>query len=113
MFVRKVKGRQLVRYIAWIYIILWAFFIIFSAYLFGMPEFLTRDLFVATSVITVVNLLLFSIVYASSYKIKNDNHLCLLYIIIGFFTFLWYLNWIGFVIFVLMLVVVYDIKKCT
>ena len=45
MFVRKVRGRQLARYIALIYIILWILFIIYMVVRFEPNELLDIDLF--------------------------------------------------------------------
>ena len=56
MLVRKVRGRQLARYIALIYIILWVLFIIFMVVRFKLNELLDIDLLIPLIVTTIVNI---------------------------------------------------------
>ena len=73
MLVRKVKGRQLARYIALIYIILWVLFIIFMVVRFKLNELLDIDLLIPLIVTTIVNISLSLIIYLSSYKIISER----------------------------------------
>ena len=75
MFVGNDKGRQLARYIAWIYIILWILFIIFMIVRFNLNELFEIDLIIPLIITTIVDISLSLIIYISSYKIKNNNQL--------------------------------------
>ena len=45
---------------------------------FGLRAYLDIDLMIPLIVTTVVDILLAFIIYVSSYKIENDNYLCVL-----------------------------------
>lgn len=110
MFVRKVRGRQLARYIALIYIILWILFIIYMVVRFEPNELLDIDLLIPVIVTTIIDLSLSLIIYILSYKINNNNYLCILYAIIAVFSTLWYFNRIGLILLVLFIISILIIK---
>ena len=110
MLVRKVRGRQLARYIALIYIILGVLFIIFMVVRFKLNELLDIDLLIPLIVTTIVNISLSLIIYLSSYKISNNNYLCILYGIICVFSIFWYFNWFGLILLVLFIITILIIK---
>ena len=110
MFVGNDKGRQLARYIAWIYIILWILFIIFMVVRFNLNELFEIDLIIPLIITTIVDISLSLIIYISSYKIKNDNYLCVLYSFICIFSIFWYFNWFGLIFLVLFVTTILIIK---
>ena len=110
MFVKKVNGRQLARCIAYFYFILWILFIIFMISRFGLNVYLDIDLLIPLIVTTVIDISLAFIIYVSSYRIENDNHLCILYGIICVLSVLWYFNWFGLIFLVLFILAIFIIK---
>ena len=110
MFVRKENGRQLARCIAYFYFILWILFVIFMLTKFGLRTYLDIDLLIPLIVTTVVDILLAFIIYVSSYKIENDNHLCVLYGILCVVSVLWYFNWFGLIFLILFIITILIIK---
>lgn len=110
MSMRKVRGRQLAKYIALFFIILWIFFIRFMIVRFNLNELLDIDLLIPIIVTTIVNISLSLIIYISSYKIKNDNNLCVLYSFICVFSIFWYFNWFGLIFLVLFITTILIIK---
>ena len=110
MFVRKDNGRQLARCIAYFYFILWILFIIFMLTKFGLRAYLDIDLLIPLIVTTVVDILLAFIIYVSSYKIENDNYLCVLYGILCVVSVLWYFNWFGLIFLILFIITILIIK---
>ena len=67
------------------------------------------DLVIPVVVTTVVDISL-AIIYVSSYRIENDNHLCILYGIICVLSVLWYFNWFGLIFLVLFILAIFIIK---
>lgn len=110
MFVRKENGRQLARCIAYFLFILWILFVIFMLTKFGLKAYLDIDLLIPLSVTTVVDIALAFIIYVSSYKIENDNHLCVLYCILCVVSVLWYFNWFGLIFLILFIITILIIK---
>jgi len=110
MFIGNDKGRQLARYIAWIYIILWILFIIFMVVRFNLNELFEIDLIIPLIITTIVDILLSLIIYISSYKIKNNNQLCILYSVICLFSIFWYFNWFGLILLILFIITIAIIK---
>ena len=110
IFVRKENGRQLARCIAYLYLILWILFVIFMLTKFGLKAFLDIDLLTILIVTTVVDILLAFIIYISSYKIENDNYLCVLYGVLCVVSVLWYFNWFGLIFLILFIITILIIK---
>jgi len=110
MFARKENGRQLARFIAYFYFILWILFIIFMLTKFGLRTYLDIDLLIPLIVTTVVDILLAFIIYVSSYKIENDNYLCVLYGILCVVSVFWYFNWFGLIFLILFIITILIIK---
>ena len=110
MFVRKENGRQLARCIAYFLFILWILFVIFMLTKFGLKAYLDIDLLIPLSVTTVVDIALAFIIYVSSYKIENDNNLCVLYCIICVVSVLLYFNWFGLIFLILFIITILIIK---
>lgn len=110
MFVGKNKGRQLARYIALMYIILWILFIIFMVVRFNLNELFDIDLIMPLIITTIVDISLSLIIYISSYKIENNNQLCILYSVICLFSIFWYFNWFGLILLILFIITIVIIK---
>ena len=77
---------------------------------FNLNELLDIDLLIPLIVTTIVNLSLALIIYISSYKIKNEDNLCVIYGIICVFSIFWYFNWFGLILLVLFIITILVIR---
>ena len=78
--------------------------------IFGLRAYLDIDLLIPLIVTTVVDILLAFIIYVSSYKIENDNYLCVLYGILCVVSVFWYFNWFGLIFLILFIITILIIK---
>lgn len=111
MFRRRFKGRELIKLVSYIYLCLLLGFICIIMYMFSLDQILSPNLFILIILATFVNFSLFLICYISSKKVKKDFNLCIICTIVGIISFLWYFNWIGLILSILLLIAIYDMKK--